>query len=126
MADESENLVLELLRAMRAEQQAMRADMAAMKTTQAATDAKLDRVVTDQTAMRADMAAMKAAQAATDGKIDRVESKIDRVLDRVNDVMAGQVRIQTAAENQDITQLRRDVDELTARVEAIEERNKDH
>jgi predicted nucleic acid-binding Zn-ribbon protein len=102
MANEPENLVLELLRG-------IRGDMAAFKTDVARKFGQLD------------------------AKIDRLDRKVDSVIKQQIDMQHDVSMLRHAivpgemeAANRDLGQLRREVDELTVRLEAIEERQKDH
>ena len=106
MADEPENLVLEHLRAMRADMGAVRSDMAAINT-------KLDRVVTEQRSHARTLNIL-----VQEGRLVRAA---------VNDVAKENVTPgEMEAVHDDLTQLRREVDSLTARLEIVEERQKDH
>lgn len=69
----------------------------------------LRRLAAEQAAMRADQQSMRA----------ELSGKLDLVLARTNDIMAGLVRLKTDVENRDV---RRELDELRDRVEAIEGR----
>ncbi len=54
-----------------------------------------------------------------DTRLDRVETKLDRVIDRADDILTGLVRLRTEAENRDAG-IRREIDSLRERVEALE------
>jgi len=99
MADEPENLVLEVLRA-------MRSDMIAL-------NAKVDRIATEQ-----------RAHSRTLGVLLQ-EARLLRAA--VNDIAKENVTSgEMEAVHDDLTQLRQEVDLLTARLEVVEERQKDH
>jgi ubiquinone biosynthesis protein UbiJ len=99
MADEPENLVLEMLRA-------MRGDMIALNE-------KVDRIATEQ-----------RAHSRTLGVLLQ-EARLLRAA--VNDIVKENVTPgEMEAVHDDLTQLRQEVDLLTARLEVVEERQKDH
>lgn len=99
MADEPENLVLEMLRRL---------------------DAKVDRVVADQTAIKTE----QRTHSRTLGILLQ-EGRLMRAA--VNDIAKENVTPgEMEAVHDDLTQLRQEVDGLTVRIEMIEERQKDH
>lgn len=106
MADEPANLVLEHL-------QAIRTDMAAMKT--------------DIAAVKTDIAAMKTEQRSHSRTLSILLQEGRLMRAAVNDIAKENVTPgEMEAVHDDLTQLRREVDNLTVRLEAVEERNKDH
>jgi ubiquinone biosynthesis protein UbiJ len=105
MADEPENLVLETLRA-------MRGDMAAL-------NGKVDRVA-------ADLTAVKTEQRSHSRTLNILVQEGRLVRAAVNDIAKENVTPgEMEAVHNDLTQLRREVDTLTARIEIVEERQKD-
>ena len=105
MADEPENLVLDTLRA-------MRGDMAAL-------NGKVDRVA-------ADLTAVKTEQRSHSRTLNILVQEGRLVRGAVNDVAKENVTPgEMEAVHDDLTQLRREVDTLTARIEIVEERQKD-
>jgi ubiquinone biosynthesis protein UbiJ len=106
MADEPENLVLEMLRA-------MRGDMIALND-------KVDRIATDLTAVKTE----ERGHSRTLGILLQ-EARLLRAA--VNDIAKENVTPgEMEAVHDDLTQLRQEVDLLTARLEVLEERQKDH
>jgi ubiquinone biosynthesis protein UbiJ len=106
MADEPENLVLEMLRA-------MRGDMIALSD-------KVDRIAADLTAVKTE----ERAHSRTLGVLLQ-EARLLRAA--VNDIAKENVTPgEMEAVHDDLTQLRQEVDLLTARLEVVEERQKDH
>jgi hypothetical protein len=106
MADESENLVLEMLRT-------IRNDMTALS-------GKVDRVAADQTAIKTE----QRTHSRTLGVLLQ-EGRLMRAA--VNDIAKENVTPgEMEAVHDDLTQLRQEVDGLTVRIEMIEERQKDH
>jgi ubiquinone biosynthesis protein UbiJ len=106
MAGEPENLVLEMLRA-------MRSDIIAL-------NGRLDRIATDLTAVKTE----QRAHSRTLGVLVQ-EGRLLRAA--VNDIAKENVTPgEMEAVHEDLTQLRQEVDLLTARLEVVEERQKDH
>lgn len=79
--------------------------VAPLRAAQAVTDTKLDRLTSKVGGM--------------DVRFDRVEAKLDRVIDRADDILTGVVRLRTDAENRDAG-IRQEIDSLRERVEALE------
>jgi hypothetical protein len=105
IADEPENLVLETLRA-------MRGDMTAL-------NGKADRIV-------ADLTAVKIEQRSHSRTLNILVQEGRLVRAAVNDIAKENVTPgEMEAVHDDLTQLRREVDSLTARLEIVEERQKD-
>jgi hypothetical protein len=106
MADEPENLVLEMLRRLDAKVDRL--------------DAKVDRVAADQTAIKTE----QRTHSRTLGILLQ-EGRLMRAA--VNDIAKENVTPgEMEAVHDDLTQLRQEVDGLTVRIEMIEERQKDH
>jgi ubiquinone biosynthesis protein UbiJ len=106
MADEPENLVLEMLRRLDAKVDRL--------------DTKVDRVVADQTAMKTE----QRTHSRTLGIVLQ-EGRLMRAA--VNDIAKENVTSgEMEAVHDDLTQLRQEVDGLTVRIEMIEEHQKDH
>lgn len=106
MADEPESLVLEMLRRL---------------------DAKVDRFGANQSAVKVDVAAIKTEQRSHSRTLTVVlqEGRLLRAV--VNDIAKENVTPgEMEAVHDDLTQLRLEIDNLTVRLEAIEERQKDH
>jgi ubiquinone biosynthesis protein UbiJ len=99
MANESENIILEHLRA-------LRSDIASINL-------KLDRVVTEQRSHSRTLNIL-----VQEGRMVRAA---------VNDIAKENVTPgEMEAVHEDLTQLRREIDSLTARLEMVEERQKEH
>lgn len=95
MTDEPENLVLQLLRA-------IRSDVAAL-------DAKIDSKV-----------------AGLDAKIEGVDDKLDSVIKQMIDMSHDVSMLRHAIAPGEMAATNEDIADLKRRVEALEERNKDH
>jgi hypothetical protein len=130
MADEPENLVVEMLRRLDAKVDGVVAEQQAMKTEQTAMRA-------EQQAMKAEQTAMRAEQQATNTKLDRLSArvdimdiKLDRAAIRADDVMGAQARMATdiaalrAIQEEGgrtlVDGVRQDLESLRERVEALE------
>lgn len=99
MADEPENLVLELLR----------------------------RVAADQAAVKADIAAMKAEQRTQGRTVGIMLQDIRLLRAAVNDIAKENVTPgEMEAVHHDLTKLRLEIDGLTTRLETVEEHIKEH
>jgi ubiquinone biosynthesis protein UbiJ len=107
MADEPDNLALELLRRI---------------------DAKAERIADDQASMKADIAAIKTEQRVHSRLLDILKQDGRLLRSAVNDIVKENVTPgEIEAVHQELTQVQRDVVSLQVRVEQIEEREKsDH
>jgi chromosome segregation ATPase len=107
MADETENLVLEHLRAIRTDVAALKTEVAAIKT---------------------DVATIKTEQRTHTRTLNVLRQETRMIRAAVNDLAKENVTPgEIEAIHEDLNQLRQDVDSLITKVEVIqEERQKDH
>ena len=89
MADEPENLVLELLRRMREDMIAMKSDMVSVKADMVSVKADMSLMKSDIHSIRRDVHAIKHVQVSHSLKLDYLEENFEIVVEGTKAAMSG-------------------------------------